>query len=564
METTISNLLHLSDADAAVAEARDEVRRAQDRLRSLISYRNTLLPIEALPDEILLEVFNILVHSSFTPSYQWIPVTHVCRRWRTAALGCPVLWTRIHCVFPKSQLLHRLDAFLERSQPCPIDVDLPFNTSWYYEPGFKQVLEQRHRWRNVATLEISPDFMFELQELQVRKLELPLVETLDVHFGNFFAFQNLNEITNPSLPALKRLTSDFIRWPVFKTWMVPTLVHLEVSGHSHLHTATLADWIAALRPLSSLQTLVLRNTFDHISLDEDIAGASPSPILIHLPFLRTLRIVARSQNGLGAGVSLSTHIASPWSTEVKIECQRPLELEVHGCEAPFTTMAVKTGVSISNRPAEDDSAIWVWFSWVDRGLHMKVIDMGPTPERTLLDMQFPAQHDAENRPALEDFVAHVVRGCPSLCNASMLLLVNLGMGRAMWDALKPSPVPQVLIGRKVFPTFLDALEADPGAFMPELDFLTVCTLPRRSRLPIPRPEQKVGQAQRPLLQRLADAFDERRSFGLGPTSVSFGHGKVDNAAPQRDSSHAVQTDNLLHDEEDENQDLSLPALFGTC
>lgn len=565
MASSVSNPLQLSDADAAVAEAREEVCRAQERLRSLLSYRNTFVPIEALPEEILLAIFYILVHSSFTPSYQWIGVTHVCRRWRTAALGCPVLWTRVHCAFPKSQELSRLDAFLERSQPCPIDVDLPYNTSWYFEPGFNKVLEHCHRWRNVMNLEITADFILEQHQLEVRKLELPLAEALDVHFGTFLSSRTLYEITNPSLPALQKLTSNLVHWPVLKTWLVPTLVHLEISGYFHLHTTSLTDWIGALRPLSLLQTLVLHNTFDHIGLDEDNTPAFPSPIHIHLPFLRKLRIIASTQSSLSACASLLEHIVSPWSTEVKLEAQKPFDVRASGYEVPFAMMAAREDALITGRSEEEDSVIWLSFTWTNRVFRMKVLDLGPTPERTLLDMQLPAEHYEQHRSALEGIVAHVVRSCPSLCDVSMLLLVNLGIGRTVWNTLRTSPVPQVLFGRDAFLAFLDALEADPGGFMPELDTLTVCTLPRKSRLPIPRPGQKVGHAQRPLLQRLADALGERRRLGMDTMSVNFGHGQVEvpSAAEQGNSPHAVDAGNSLRDKESGDENLDLPAIFGS-
>lgn len=511
MQSAAPVALRLPETDAAIAEAQGEVRRAQERLRLLMAYRNTLIPIEALPEEIILDIFAILVHSTFAPSYGWLAVTHVCRRWRTAALGCPVLWTRVHCAFPDSGKLDRLDAFIERSQSCPIDVDLPFNMSWCYNTSFQRLQVQRHRWRVVKTLEIASGFFFELPDLQVSKLTLPLVETLDVHFGDFGASQDLNGITNPSLPVLKRFTSNFVRWPVLKTWMVPTLVHLEISGHDHLHTTSLADWIDALRPLSSLQSLSLSNTFDQMLLAEGIAGVSSSQTPINLPFLRTLRLVAHTQSSLGPCASLLEHIVSPWSTEVKIEAQEPLEVDEPGYDAPFAMLAMRTGSSISNRPSEDHSAIGLRFSWADEGtVHMKVVDKGPTPERTLLDMQFRVFHYAHPHGAVDGIVARVVQACPSLCGASMLQLADLGTSRRVWSALKASSVPQLLICRKALPAFLDCLEDDPGAFMPALDFLSISSLPRRSRLPMPRPEQKFGQAQRQLLQRLADALDERR------------------------------------------------------
>lgn len=66
-----------------------------------------MLTLLALPREMILRIFLILVHDRNdygspavyrTPhSYPWLPVTHVCRTLRNAALAYPVLWTLVDC-----------------------------------------------------------------------------------------------------------------------------------------------------------------------------------------------------------------------------------------------------------------------------------------------------------------------------------------------------------------------------------------------------------------------------------------------------------------------------------
>lgn len=57
--------------------------------------------INALPVEILAHVFtfctDLVPDKSFPPcpSPAWLPITHVCRHWRTAALSHPPLWALI-------------------------------------------------------------------------------------------------------------------------------------------------------------------------------------------------------------------------------------------------------------------------------------------------------------------------------------------------------------------------------------------------------------------------------------------------------------------------------------
>ncbi|PFH52142.1 hypothetical protein AMATHDRAFT_140863 [Amanita thiersii Skay4041] len=51
-----------------------------------------------------------------------VVVSHVCKHWRGAAIGFPQLWSRIDVYSDKSQ--DRLAGYLERSNPCLVDVNI--------------------------------------------------------------------------------------------------------------------------------------------------------------------------------------------------------------------------------------------------------------------------------------------------------------------------------------------------------------------------------------------------------------------------------------------------------
>src|SRR5260221_12147346 len=86
-----------------------------------------------LPVELLQAIFMLLpaLYASETskgrpsPRPDWIAVTHVCRHWRSAALGLHELWSSIN---PGLSILWA-QAMIERSAPLPIRVDLRISTS---------------------------------------------------------------------------------------------------------------------------------------------------------------------------------------------------------------------------------------------------------------------------------------------------------------------------------------------------------------------------------------------------------------------------------------------------
>lgn len=56
--------------------------------------KNDYLPVNRLPNELLLEVFAFVQLKAF-PSSRWVIITHVCFRWRATALASQKLWSRI-------------------------------------------------------------------------------------------------------------------------------------------------------------------------------------------------------------------------------------------------------------------------------------------------------------------------------------------------------------------------------------------------------------------------------------------------------------------------------------
>ncbi len=78
---------------------------------------------QALPVELFTYIFTFCMEASNNLHLRypaWLPITHVCHRWRTIALGHAPLWASI----PSGLSLRWIEAFMERSRTMLIDLDI--------------------------------------------------------------------------------------------------------------------------------------------------------------------------------------------------------------------------------------------------------------------------------------------------------------------------------------------------------------------------------------------------------------------------------------------------------
>ncbi len=97
---------------------------------------------QALPVELLTYIFTFCVEESnnIHPRYPaWLPVTHVCHRWRTIALGHAPLWTSV----PSGLPLRWIKAFMERSRIMLIDLDICVDPDGWSDQPNSLVLHPR-------------------------------------------------------------------------------------------------------------------------------------------------------------------------------------------------------------------------------------------------------------------------------------------------------------------------------------------------------------------------------------------------------------------------------------
>ncbi|KIM86530.1 hypothetical protein PILCRDRAFT_815770 [Piloderma croceum F 1598] len=115
-----------------LAEIRSKLTELESKRANIM---NTKACINSLPDDVFLHIVNIgleLDRDSNDPDslrHEPFPalVSRVSRRWLMTVLDAPLLWTRIRCKPSHYFALERLEAYLMRSQRCPLDIT--FNIS---------------------------------------------------------------------------------------------------------------------------------------------------------------------------------------------------------------------------------------------------------------------------------------------------------------------------------------------------------------------------------------------------------------------------------------------------
>jgi len=235
---------------------RSSLKNHEDRMAQLSNLR---MPINSLPNEILLEIFKAGPSTPWNSLDYVMSVSQVIHRWRSAAIGTPSLWAFIHVGFLSwNKWLRLMVVFLERSGPQPLDIVVHFDRnrpemrSQSHHPLkdlgelHKQFLIIANRLRRVIIVGNSPEDVF-LIFRPLRLLRAPLLEILEVKAqeekDRWYDPPNPCLIFEGGTPKLKHLKVEGISLP---SCQPPTSsfdsLHLgphEVSSLSKIQTAIL-------------------------------------------------------------------------------------------------------------------------------------------------------------------------------------------------------------------------------------------------------------------------------------------------------------------------------------
>ncbi|KAK7032046.1 hypothetical protein VNI00_013414 [Paramarasmius palmivorus] len=129
MLTTKSLVLDLILADIQRKIAEDDALRLKVKKKKIAQGHSTSM--HGIPPEILLQIFfqYMLAEQNvrFCSQYPlgWMRITHVCRYWRSLALGTPALWCKPNLAYP-----FVASETLSRSAQFPLDIDIQEETLW--------------------------------------------------------------------------------------------------------------------------------------------------------------------------------------------------------------------------------------------------------------------------------------------------------------------------------------------------------------------------------------------------------------------------------------------------
>lgn len=116
-------LLELTGSRATLAELQEHLSDVQLQMEARQNaIANTLAPVNALPPELLREVF-LVVYLKDPFSKDRVSISHVCSRWRAIATSTPHIWTTLKIRHELSRLLEDwVQLLADRSRPLPMDV----------------------------------------------------------------------------------------------------------------------------------------------------------------------------------------------------------------------------------------------------------------------------------------------------------------------------------------------------------------------------------------------------------------------------------------------------------
>ncbi|EAU83314.1 hypothetical protein CC1G_10755 [Coprinopsis cinerea okayama7 len=221
-------------------------------------------PISQLPDEILCKIFSdAQEYDIFSRSSEmvrkfrsWLAVTHVCVRWRNAALACSALWGRL---ITNAAGPEWLKAMTERSKQCSISVRIDADVL-EHEKAIRGMLLRPSRLRALRMYGGTASLQ---QALALLKVPATQLEELNIAFPSLMTpgksiFPD-NFLANHA-PKLQRLTLTNCDFPWHPSPRFDNLTTLNITHYANsLHPPPLSRLQVLLDALAEMPNLVELN-----------------------------------------------------------------------------------------------------------------------------------------------------------------------------------------------------------------------------------------------------------------------------------------------------------------
>ncbi|KAJ7502618.1 hypothetical protein B0H11DRAFT_2223528 [Mycena galericulata] len=263
-----------------------------------------------LPPELLSEIFHLcgpfsngryLDGLSMRDS-PWL-MTHVCRRWREAALSTPMLWRllsidiSIQSTQTVEGIFQLVSLFLERAAHCSISVVISGRNGPQHGPIFERLMSTSDRWEDLRIF--APGRGTLVRALSPIRGHLPRLRHLEVHREDAW----LNPISSriDTFSSAPRLQHAVFAYDPSISFILPW-TQLSEYKTSYCEVGLVLN---TLRELVNLVTLTL------IRLDLEGEDTPEQPRAVHLPRLRTLSLTAEHDSAEDHPGDLLEHLFLP-------------------------------------------------------------------------------------------------------------------------------------------------------------------------------------------------------------------------------------------------------------
>jgi hypothetical protein len=303
-----------------------QLAEAEARVMQLRQRKNSRALISRLPVEILIQVFSYYAasdrhpHVRFRTPPPWLAVTHVCQRWRRAALSCPFLWVDII-----STNYRWTEEMLERSADLPIHITVDDGGPSAHVPcevrTARLLFSKIHRAQSLVIT--CADRILACLPILFQAEAAPLLQELTI--TDFHTSSAVDLVERPlfsgKTPSLQFLSLYHCRvlWssPLFQC----DLVYLFISHIPHEHRPHLQQLLDVLKSLTRLECLQLDEALPiHISSPTDTESLT-SLLSAERLFLYRLRFFSLCAKSAFDILELTARVLVPASALFQLICE---------------------------------------------------------------------------------------------------------------------------------------------------------------------------------------------------------------------------------------------------
>lgn len=331
--------MHRNQARNAIEWAIDQLSKCTIELKTTLNLHS---PSTALPPEILSEIFMLAagIHakgaaaadSNIPTMRDLVRPSHVCKQWRSIALGCPTLWSFIDLRHPPEWVAE----LLARSKGAPLYVFVTgrkgksyksLDAKKWVKETLGMVLMSLERIRDLK-LVVTPRLSEAQEVLKLLDGPAPLLEALAI--VDMFSRTRVEEQASRLLRraesrGLRRLHlkhCDTVSWEHI---VLHNLTHLKVENHTRYMGLT--EFLGALSRMPRLEELVVAGALT------PGPGNTPAllfPTQIALPRLRSIQLL---RGYVTASAHLLNNLATPSLSHMTVALQQETVYETHEADA---------------------------------------------------------------------------------------------------------------------------------------------------------------------------------------------------------------------------------------